>query len=250
MMSICRSATRSRKCSGRAHDRHHPGQPRADHVRGDVRGDLLRLPGGVRARRHRADLRGDRVELRRSAVRQPVQHRAAHVGRRGDRSGAGVDPDVHLHGRDPRAQWIGQGHAVGDRNPAQARAGRIGGCSDGDGNDPGRTDRRGRRGGDHAVADRAAAAPSRRLQQTARGRHRGLRWHPRYPDPAGHHAGGHGGDAQHFGWRAVRGRCDARPAAVGTLSSVHLRRRDRRSPTTRRKSRPTTGRRPLPNSGG
>ena len=38
---------------------------------------------------------------------RPVRHRAAHVGRGRQRPGAGIDPHVHLHGRDPGAIGIG-----------------------------------------------------------------------------------------------------------------------------------------------
>ena len=50
--------------------------------------------------------------LRRVPIDRAVEHPAAHVGRRRGRPGAGVDPDVHLHGRDPRAQRLGEGHAA------------------------------------------------------------------------------------------------------------------------------------------
>ena len=60
-------------------------------------------------------------------------------------------------------------------------------------------------------------------------RHGGLGRNARHPDPARHHAGGDGGDAQHLGRRAVRGRRHARPPAVGPLSALHPRRRDRQA---------------------
>src|SRR6185369_5713014 len=47
------------------------------------------------------------------------RRRAAHVGRRCRRPGAGIDPDVHLHGRDPGAVGLGQGHAERHRGAAQ-----------------------------------------------------------------------------------------------------------------------------------
>ena len=96
----------------------------------------------------------------------------------------------------------------------------------GDGHDPRRADRRRRRRGGAALGDRAAADAGVRLQQAARHRHDRVGRNARHPDPAGHHAGGHGGDAQHLGRRAVRRRDHAGLSAVGALSRLHHRDRD------------------------
>ena len=89
----------------------------------------------------------------------------------------------------------------------------------------------------------------RRLQQAARARHHRVGRHARHSDPARHHAGGDGGNAQHLGRRAVCRRRDAGLPAVGPLSRLHSGRRDHQAGATPRKSLKTTGRRPPPNSG-
>ena len=163
---------------------------------------------------------------RRVPDREPLEHPVAHVGRRRSRSGARLGPDVHLHGIDPGAVGLGQGHAARDRDPAEARARRACGRRDGDGDDPRGADRRGRRRGGAALGDRAAADAGVRLQQAARHRHDRVGRNARHSDPARHHAGGDGRNAQHLGRRAVRRRDHPGLSAVGTLSRLHHHDRD------------------------
>ena len=200
--------------------------PRPDHVRVDVLLHFPRLPGGLHHGRAGDDLCADRRVARRVQDDRPLRRRAAHVGRRRRRSGARVDPDVHLHGRDPGAIRLGQGHAERDRGPAEVVPGRARGLGDGDGHDPGRADRRGRRGGDHAVGDRAAADAGGRLRQAACHRHHRVGRHARHPHSAGDHAGGDGGDAGDLGGQPVSRRHHAGLPAVRALPRLHRRGRD------------------------
>ena len=200
--------------------------PRPDHVRVDVFLHFPRLPGGLHHGRAGAGLCAPRRVARRVQDDRPLRRRAAHVGRRRRRPGAGVDPDVHLHGRDPGAIRLRQGHAGRDRGPAEAVPGRAGGLRDGDGHDPGRADRRGRRGRDHAVGDRPAADAGRGLRQAACHRHHRLGRNARHPHSAGDHAGGDGGDAGDLGRQPVSRRHHAGLPAVRPLPRLHRRRRD------------------------
>ena len=224
-------------------------QPRPDHVRVDVLLHFHRLSGGLHHGRAVARLCADRRVARHVQPDRPLRCRAAHVGRRRQRPGAGLDPDVHLHGRDPGAIRLRQGHAGRDRGAAEVVPGRAGGLGDGDGHDPGRADRRGRRGRDHAVGDRAAADAGRGLRQAARHRHHRLGRNARHPHSAGHHAGGDGGDAGDLGRQPVSRRHHAGLPAVRPLPRLY-RRASRSSSRARRPScRRTTGRRPAASSG-
>ncbi len=198
----------------------------ADHVRVDV---LLYLPG-LSGRFHHgravAHLCGRGRVAGRVQVDRPVRHRAAHVGRGRQRSSAGLDPDVHLHGRDPGAIRVGQGHAERDRSSVEAVPRRACGLRDGDGHDPGGADRRGRRGSDHAVGDRAAADAGGRLRQASCHRHHRVGGHARHPHSAGDHAGGDGGDAGDLGGQPVPRRHHAGLPAVRPLPRLHHRRGD------------------------
>ena len=82
-----------------------------------------------------------------------------------------------------------------------------------------------------------------RLRQAARARHHRIGRNARHPDPAGDHAGGDGRDAQHLGRRAVCGSDDAGLPALGPLSALHPRRRDRAARSARRSCPPTSARR-------
>ena len=224
-------------------------QSRHDHVRVDVFLHFHRLPGRLHHGRTGARLCRLRRLARHVQADRPVRYRAAHVGRGRQRSGAGVDPHVHLHGRDPGAIGLGQGHAGRNRGPAEVVPGRAGGLRDGDGHDPGGADRRGRRGGDHAVGDRAAADAGRGLRQAACHRHHRLGRNARHPHSAGHHAGGDGGDAVDLGRQPVSRRHHAGLPAFRPLPRLYRARRHLQAGRGAQAAARTTGRRPAVRSG-
>ncbi len=163
---------------------------------------------------------------RRLQPHRHLRHRAAHVGRRRRRSGARLDSHVHLHGRHPGAIGIGRDMLDATELLMKWCPGGAGRLRHGHGHHPGRADRRGRRCGDHAVGDRAAADAPGGLRQATRHRHHRVRRHARHPDPAGDHAGGDGRDAGDVGRQPVPGRDHAGLRAVGPLHRLHHRRRD------------------------
>ncbi len=129
--------------------------------------------------------------------------------RRRRRSGARLDPHVHLHGRHPGAIGLRQGHAGRHRGPDEVvprRAGRVASWSWA----PSWRRRSACVGAAviTPVGDRAAADAQGGLRQATRHRHHRLGRHARHPDSAGDHAGGDGRDAG-----------DARPATCSSARS-------------------------------
>ena len=187
----------------------------AHHVLEHVLLHLLRLSRGLHHGRPGADLRRCRLVSRRLQPHRPVRRRAAHVGRRRRRSGARLDPHVHLHGRHPGTIGIGRATCWRPPSPDEMvprRARRLG---HGHGHHPGRADRRRRRRRDHAVGDRAAADAPGGLRQAARHRHHRVGRHARHPDPARHHAGGDGARC----WRPRPAICSCGAIMPGFLLS-------------------------------
>ena len=117
---------------------------------------VLGLPGGVRPGRRGADLRPDRLLPRHLQAGRVLQLRAAHLWPGGRELGAGLDPDLHLHGRRHGEERHRQRSALLRPGAAEARARRAGARRHHHGHDPRGHDRHHRRLGDHD--DRAGAA--------------------------------------------------------------------------------------------
>ena len=171
-----------------------------------------RIPGLLFAGRHRTALRLHR-DWTRPVSGQPVPGAAtADLRDHAERHAAG-DPVLHADGHHPRTQRHGRGSAGNRRPGIRARARRPGDRRDPGRRAAGRHHRRRRGSGHQHGPDFAADHAALRLQPHHRHRHNHRFGHAGAGDSAIAGADRAGRPARPLGWRHVRRRAGAGPAA-------------------------------------
>ena len=172
---------------------------------------VLGLSGGVRPGRRGADLRPDRLLPRHLQAGRILQLRAAHLRPGGREPGAGLHPDLHLHGRRHGAERDRQRSPLLRAGAAEARARRAGARRHHHGHDPRGHDGHHRRFRDHDDGAGTAHHDAAGLQPRARLRHHRGGGNARHSHTAEHHADHHGRPAGRVRRPPVLGRA-RRPA--------------------------------------